>query len=55
MKVLALAIASTFYRLCKYFQLPSQVLSFLGVFGLNSHDLFYTLHSTQLFDESFGA
>ena len=55
MKVLALAIASTFNRLCKYLQWQLQVLSFFRVFGLNSHDLFYTLHSTQLFDESFGA
>ena len=41
MKVLAMTNASTFI--------------FLWVSGLNSHDLFYSLHSTQLFDESFGA
>lgn len=55
MKVLAMTNASTFNCLRKCFQLPTQVLSFLGVSGLNSHDLFYSLHSTQLFDESFGA
>lgn len=48
MKVLAMTNASAFNCQRKYFH-------FLGVSGLNSHDLFYSLHSTQLFDESFGA
>lgn len=48
MQVLSSARESTFNSYRKYFH-------FLWVFGLNSRDLFYTLDSTQLFDESFGA